>query len=76
MIGLKTPVGDWLTVPAEVELGIRSSGDADYIFLFNYSAKSAAIRAKKAMKELLTGKLIDNDAEIPPYGVMIIELNK
>ncbi|UUZ93559.1 Beta-galactosidase C-terminal domain [Paenibacillus sp. P25] len=65
--------GDLLDAPAEVELGIRFSGAADYLFLLNYSDKPAVIRLKKAVKDLLSGALLEEEVEMPQYGVLILE---
>jgi beta-galactosidase len=73
-LGLASPVAAWLDVPAEVELGIRSSDAASYVFLLNYSEHPATIYVKQTSKELLTGVQLENDVEMPPYGVMVLDL--
>ncbi|CAM3190664.1 beta-galactosidase [Paenibacillus lupini] len=73
-LSIATPIADWLEVPAAVELGIRSSEDASYAFLLNYSDQPAALQVKRATKELLTGATIENEVEMPAYGVIILEL--
>lgn len=72
-LGLQSPAADLLDAPAEVELGIRFSGAADYLFLLNYSDKPAVIRLKKAVKDLLSGALLEEEVEMPQYGVLILE---
>lgn len=71
---VSTPIADWLEVPAAVELGIRSSEDASYAFLLNYSDQPATLQVKRAAKDLLTGEILENEVEMPAYGVMILEL--
>lgn len=75
-ISLTSPIADWLEVPAEVELGIRSSEAASYVFLLNYSDHPVTIQVKQAVKELLTGARLENDVEMPPYGVMVLDILK
>jgi beta-galactosidase len=74
-IGLKSPVAGLVDVPSEVELGIRSSHEKDYLFLLNYSDQQANIHVKKALNELLSGTRVEREVQIPPYGVMVLEIS-
>lgn len=73
-LGLASAATDWLEAPAEVEVGIRSSDVASYVFLLNYTDKPVTIQVKQSAKELLTGAQLENDVEMPPYGVMILDI--
>jgi beta-galactosidase len=73
IIGLQSPVSDWLDIPEEVEMGIRSSGDTDYVFLLNYSDQPVSIVLKKEVLELLSGESLNNTVLMPPYGVLILK---
>ncbi|MCZ8519493.1 MULTISPECIES: beta-galactosidase [Paenibacillus] len=73
-LGLVSPAAEWFDVPAEVELGIRSSADARFVFLLNYSDQPVRIGVKKSAPELLSGTTMEHEAEMPPYGVLIFGL--
>jgi len=72
-LGLKSPVQDWLDVPAEVEIGIRASGDKVYVFLLNYSDQPVTIHLRQAAKEMITNQEIENTVEFSAFDVMILE---
>lgn len=71
-LGLKSPVEQWLVLPAQVELGIRSSAYTDYIFLLNYGNNSEEILLNQETKELLSGEMLNQSVQLPPYGVKIL----
>ncbi|WP_426445417.1 beta-galactosidase [Paenibacillus sp. S-38] len=73
-LGLASAAGDWFDMPAEVELGIRSSDEARYVFLLNYSDQPVTIQVKKAARELLSGTTLQHEVDMPAYGVLIFEL--
>ncbi|SFE08765.1 beta-galactosidase [Paenibacillus catalpae] len=73
-LGLTSPIADWVDVPADVELGIRASENASYAFLLNYSDQSVTIQVKQRAVDLLTGETLENEVEMPAYGVIILAL--
>jgi beta-galactosidase len=76
LVGIESPVLDYLTLPEEVELAIRKkkgNPDKTFIYLLNYSKDPKDIRLKKSMKEKLTGQTLNGTIKIPGYGVMILE---
>lgn len=75
-LGQRSPVADWLELPAEVELGIRASADASYVFLLNYAGEPAVVRAGQAVKELLSGEELEGEILIPPYGVLVLQTSR
>lgn len=73
-LGIASPADSWLRLPQQVELGIRESkGGERYAFLLNYGAESASIRIEEPCFELLSGETIEGEAEMPAYGVMILQ---
>lgn len=74
-IELSSPVGDLVEVSSEVELGIRSGKDKAYVFLLNYSDQQVPIKLKKQAKELLSGTTLQNEINMPAYGVFIFEID-
>ncbi|GLX66121.1 beta-galactosidase [Paenibacillus glycanilyticus] len=71
---LISPLADRIHAPEEVEIGIRASDEAAYAFLLNYSDQAVTIQVKQATKDLLTGDTLHNEAVMPAYGVLILEL--
>ena len=70
---LTSPLNEWLSAPAQVEVGIRAASDKQYVFLLNYSNEPATIEVKQKVKELLSDEWIEDSKEIPAYGVLILE---
>jgi len=70
---LASPLNEWLSAPAQVEVGIRAASDKQYVFLLNYSNEPATIEVKQKVKELLSDEWIEDSKEIPAYGVLILE---
>jgi beta-galactosidase len=71
-IELVSPAAEWLTLPAEVEFGIRASATESYSFLLNYTDEPLTIHVQQAAIDIITGAQQENDVEIPPFGVMIL----
>ncbi|MFB9326378.1 beta-galactosidase [Paenibacillus aurantiacus] len=72
-LGLTSPVADWLEAPVEVELGIRASGAGAYVFLLNYADRPVTVKLRKRVRELLTGASLEEEVELPAYGVWVLE---
>jgi len=71
-LGLQSPVEHWLALPPQVEVGIRASGGAEYVFLLNYGSVAAEIQLNQETKEILSGNMLNQKVQLPPYGVMIL----
>ncbi|GGG03400.1 beta-galactosidase [Paenibacillus abyssi] len=76
LLGLQSPLAGWVLLPPQVETGIRSSGETDYIFLLNYGANPAEIKLAQETNELLGGETLNGHVEMPPYGVLILQRKK
>ncbi|MNP78087.1 hypothetical protein D3C76_1756290 [compost metagenome] len=57
-----------------MELGIRAAGDKRFLFVLNYSGEPAPVQLRTALKDLLSGAVLEQDTVLPPYGVWILEL--
>ncbi|QDH22342.1 beta-galactosidase [Saccharibacillus brassicae] len=73
LLGVQSPSADWLSVPEQVEIGIRADDHRSYVFLLNYGEAPAAIVLSERRTELLGGTQIEGRVEIPAYGVLILE---
>lgn len=72
-LGLSSPVADLLTLPRDVELAIREhAGGSRFIFLLNYADTPQPIGLSRPLQDILSGEKRDKQAELPPYGVMIL----
>jgi beta-galactosidase len=71
-LNLTSPAADWLELPAEVELQIRSSDTASLTFLLNYSEVPAEIVLKAPRTDLLTGKEFYGKCTMDGFGVMVL----
>jgi beta-galactosidase len=73
---LDSPLSDWCVLPQSVEVAIRSgekNGETNaMVFLLNYSAESVNLTFKKAVHDQITGRLLDDDIALEPYGVIVI----
>nr|WP_275422372.1 beta-galactosidase [Paenibacillus mucilaginosus] len=70
---LRSPVGDWLEAPRQVEIGIREGARGRYVFLLNYGDQPADLVLHEPRQDLLTGKRISGAVQMPAYGVMLLE---
>ncbi|AIQ64068.1 beta-galactosidase [Paenibacillus stellifer] len=73
-LGLTSPAADLVTSPAEVELGIRAADGKQYLFALNYSDKPVLVQLNQAAKDLLSEALMEHEVEMPPYGVLVLEI--
>lgn len=72
-LGLGSPVTDFLTLPAGVELAIRqSAGGERYLFLLNYADTPQTVRVATPMTDLVTGQQINGEHTLAPYDVVIL----
>lgn len=70
---LASPAAEWLELPPEVELQIRSSGTASLAFLLNYNESSAEIVLKEPRTDLLTGKKLYGTFAMDGFGVLVLQ---
>ncbi|WP_150273781.1 beta-galactosidase [Paenibacillus tepidiphilus] len=70
--GLRSPAADWLELPPQVELQIRSSESASLTFLLNYSEEPAEILLKAPRTDALTGVELSGRYTLEGYGVLLL----
>lgn len=72
LLDISSPLAHWLEVPEQVEVGIRQSGETDYVFLLNYSEQPVEITTKEQRTDLLKGHTVHGVTTLPAYDVMIL----
>ncbi len=70
-LGLQSPV-DWIELPEEVELQIRSGASSSYTFLLNYSETPASIHLHETKTDLLSGATLSGDVILDGFGVWVL----
>ena len=60
-------------MPAGVELLRRKNGDADWLFILNYSGEGVKIPLEKNGRDLLSGSQVKGSISLEPGGVAIIQ---
>ncbi|AIQ33891.1 beta-galactosidase [Paenibacillus sp. FSL R5-0345] len=70
-IGLQSPA-EWIELPAEVELQIRSAANSSYTFLLNYSETPASIHLHETKTDLLSGTTLSGEVTLEGFGVLIL----
>lgn len=66
---IQSPVHGMIEVHKDVEVVIRGK----YIFLLNYKDGQVSVHFKKAMRDVLSGEMRNEECVMEPYGVWIIE---
>ena len=63
-------------VPFELPLGVsatvRFDGEQRYVFLMNFTAQPQAVTLDRAYVNLLDGRTVSGQAELPGYGVLVL----
>lgn len=74
LLGLTSPVGDWLDLPQGVELCIRQCAETgdQLVFLLNYSDAGEMITLHKPATNALTGQSVQESLMISAYDVLIL----
>lgn len=72
-LGFASPYRNFLEVPEEVELAVRSKDGSDYMFLLNYKPYRVKVEIKEPMLNLLSGKNISGTSELEKFGVMVLK---
>jgi beta-galactosidase len=67
-----SPYQNIIQLPETVELAVRSDGNRNYFFILNYKGQDVNITLKHSFTELISGKVIDGNCNIAPYGVMVL----
>ncbi|MBV8814550.1 MAG: beta-galactosidase [Verrucomicrobia bacterium] len=69
---IKDPLASWAEIPSELQAMVRSNGSEKFCFLLNFTSRPQRVRFKEPMWELLEERKLDKDAELPPYGVILV----
>lgn len=72
-LGLEEPYKEWLSLPKECELQIRTNGEKTWYFILNYAKYPVKMTAVKEMYELTTSRRYKGITELEPYGVRVFE---
>ncbi|MNC69567.1 Beta-galactosidase BgaP [compost metagenome] len=71
-LNLSSPAAEWLELPPEVELQIRSNDKSGYAFLLNYSEEAVTITLKEPKTDLLTGETLSGSWKLEGFGVRVL----
>jgi len=75
MLELASPARDMAEIPEAVELAVRSGPTGRFAFLLNYLHAPQTVRLLLPQEDVLTGRILEGDVELPPYGVLILNWN-
>jgi len=70
-LGLLEPFADLVSAPQEIELIMRSKGDACWLFALNYQSKPVSLTLKKPVTSLLDGETHSGETVLPGFGVQV-----
>jgi len=74
MMGLSNPYSDYIELPQECELAVRTDGVKTFFFVLNFDRSDVNIKLKKKMRSLLGECTCDGTYTLPAYGVAVFEL--
>ena len=69
--GISSPAEGIVSVPESVEVAVRGRA----MFLMNYLESGAKVTLNAPKKDILSGDIISGEAEIPGFGVMVLDLD-
>ena len=72
-LGVINPFGDAFELPESMELAVRVKNEKRYAFILNYRNKTEKISVKEECFDMISGMPINGDAELPPYGVLVVK---
>ncbi|MEK3941452.1 beta-galactosidase [Paenibacillus sp. FSL H3-0310] len=71
LIDLQSPA-DWLELPEEVELQVRTGASSSYAFLLNYSETPVTIHLRETKTDLLSGTTLSGEVILEGFGVLVL----
>ncbi len=71
LIDLQSPA-DWLELPEEVELQVRTGASSSYAFLLNYSETPVTIHLHETKTDLLSGTTLSGEVLLEGFGVLVL----
>ncbi|PHV69239.1 beta-galactosidase [Sporanaerobium hydrogeniformans] len=72
-LSLENPYEDYIRVPQECEIAVRSKEDKKYIFILNYSKKPVTVELKKEMLNMYHGKMEQGIVSLEGYGSRVFK---
>jgi len=66
------PYNHIIELPKEVELAVRTDGEADYLFILNYKNIELDVKIKKPLLELTSSEIFEGAITLKPYDVKIV----
>ncbi|WP_341278515.1 beta-galactosidase [Paenibacillus sp. FSL H8-0537] len=72
LLGLSSPVANWLSLPEQVELTIREGEAGPLYFLLNYAEEAAELTLSEPRTDLISGDTLQGAVMLEPYGVLIL----
>lgn len=67
-LGIGEPYLHIMEIPAGCELAVREKDGVQYLFVLNYEKKTADIKLKVELRELLSGEICCGVQSLEPYG--------
>ena len=74
MLGVSEPYEEYLDIPSECELAVRSDGTSTWMFVLNYDKSEATLNLKKEMLDVLNGGSVHGTYKLPEYGIAVFEV--
>ncbi|OMD04088.1 beta-galactosidase [Paenibacillus sp. FSL R5-0636] len=71
LMDLQSPA-DWLELPEEVELQVRTGASSSYAFLLNYSETPVTIHLRETKTDLLSGTTLSGEVLLEGFGVLVL----
>ncbi len=73
-LGFISPYEQWMELPSEVELAVRSKNGKDYFFILNYMPYEMEINIKTPMTDMLTGNTVKGKVKVDKFGVSVLNV--
>jgi beta-galactosidase len=75
-IGLEAAASDLVVLPQEIELAVRESDTARFVFLLNFSGEAQGVEFRRPAVDLLTGAELTSESRLEGYGVWVIKTDR
>lgn len=74
MLGVSSPFEEFIDVPQECELAVRTDGAWNWLFVLNFDKSDATIELKQDMVDVLNGQSAKGVYKLPGYGVAVFKI--
>lgn len=71
-LGIREPYADLVHLTRDVELTVQEKAGKRYLFLLNYSRQEQKAGILVPMRDLYTGRQVQGEIILPPYGTMVL----